>query len=52
MGTHAGNLVLYRRDRFAAWLSDRLHANESWDETVRAMIAADGMWTAVPAANS
>ena len=51
VGTHAGNLVLYRRDRFAAWLSDRLHANESWDETVRAMIAADGMWTAVPAAN-
>ena len=51
VGTHEGNLVLYRRDRFAAWLSDRLHANEPWDETVRAMIADDGMWTAVPAAN-
>ena len=51
MGVHEGNLVLYRRDRFTAWLSDRLHANEPWDATVRAMIAADGMWTAVPAAN-
>ena len=51
VGTHEGNLILFRRDRFAAWLSDRLHANAPWDETVRAMIADDGMWTAVPAAN-
>ena len=51
VGVHEGNLILFRRDRFKAWLADRLHANEPWDETVRAMIAADGMWTAAPAAN-
>ena len=51
VGVHEGNLVLYRRDRFKAWLADRLHRNEPWDETVRLMIATDGMWTAAPAAN-
>ena len=51
VGTHGGQFVLYRRDRFKAWLSHRLHTNRPWDETVRRMIAGEGMWTAKPEVN-
>ena len=51
VGTGGGQFVIYRRDRFTAWLADRLHADRPWDETVRAMIAAEGLWTHRPAAN-
>ena len=51
VGVHEGNLVLYRRDRFTKWLADRLHRDAPWDETVRRMIAGEGMWTAKPEVN-
>ncbi|QDT17323.1 DUF1549 domain-containing protein [Alienimonas californiensis] len=51
VGVHEGNLVLFRRDRFKAWLADRLHRDAPWDETVRRMIAGDGIWTARPEVN-
>lgn len=51
VGVHEGNLVLFRRDRFKAWLANRLHRDLPWDETVRRMIAGDGMWTAKPEVN-
>ncbi|NNJ24543.1 DUF1549 domain-containing protein [Alienimonas chondri] len=51
VGVHEGNLILFRRDRFKAWLANRLHQDAPWDETVRRMIGGDGMWTAKPEVN-
>ena len=51
VGVHEGNLILYRRDRFTAWLADRLHRGAPWDETVRLLIGGEGMWTARPEVN-
>ena len=51
VGTEEGLLILYRKRRFAAWISDRLHANKPYDETVRMMIAGRGLNTDNPAVN-
>jgi hypothetical protein len=41
----------FRRDRFVAWLGDELRANRPYDELVRNIVAAEGLWTDEPAAN-
>lgn len=51
VGTEDGPFLEYRRRRFASWLSDQVLANRSWGETVRQMIASEGLWTDKPAAN-
>lgn len=51
VGTEDGPLVIYRKRRFAAWLSDQFHRNAPYGETVRQMIAAKGMNTDQPAVN-
>lgn len=42
---------IYRRRRFVSWLSDELAANRPYDQLVRQIIAAEGLWTDHPAAN-
>lgn len=51
VGTEDGALLLYRKRRFKAWLSDQLHNNVAYGETVRQMIAARGLNTDAPAVN-
>jgi len=51
VGVEDGPFLRYRRRRFAAWLSDQLFANRPYDELVRELIAAEGVWTDSPAAN-
>ena len=51
VGTEDGLLILYRNRRFIAWISDRLHDNKPYDETVREMIAGRGLNTDNPAVN-
>ena len=51
VGVEANDLVLFRRDRLKAWLADQLHADRPFDEVVRELIAAEGLWTGAPATN-
>ena len=51
VGTNNGPFILYRRRRFQLWLADQLHKNRPYDEIVRDMIAAEGLWTDQPAVN-
>jgi Protein of unknown function (DUF1549)/Protein of unknown function (DUF1553) len=51
VGTEGGTFVLYRRDRFTSWLRAELRRNRPYDEIVRQMIAAEGLWTGEPATN-
>ncbi|MFO0903509.1 MAG: DUF1553 domain-containing protein [Pirellulales bacterium] len=52
VGTDDGPFIVYRRRRFVAWLSDRLHRQDmSYDELVRELISQEGLWTDSPAVN-
>jgi hypothetical protein len=51
IGTDEGQFVVFRRDRFWAWLGDQFHANRPYDEIVREMIAHRGLWTGDPEVN-
>lgn len=51
VGVVDGPFLLFRRRRFVSWLSDQLHANRPYDETVRELITAEGVWTDSPATN-
>ena len=51
VGVEGGQFIVYRRDRFLNWLSDRLEANRPYPELVREMIAGDGLWTDEPEVN-
>ncbi len=51
VGTEGGQFVVFRRDRFVGWLSERLRENEPYNEIVRRLIATDGLWTGDPATN-
>ena len=51
VGVVDGPFLLYRRRRFVSWLSDQLHAKRPYDETVRELITAEGVWTDSPATN-
>jgi Protein of unknown function (DUF1549)/Protein of unknown function (DUF1553) len=51
VGTEDGPFILFRRRRFAAWLSDAILADRPYDAIVREMIADQGLWTDHPATN-
>lgn len=51
VGTENGPFLVYRRRRFVSWLSDQLVENRPYDQLVRELITADGLWTDAPAAN-
>lgn len=51
VGTEGGPFLVYRRRRFLTWLSDQLLANRPYDQLVRELIAAKGLWTDQPATN-
>tara|TARA_R110002096_G_scaffold173997_9_gene349632 strand:+ start:5958 stop:7625 length:1668 start_codon:yes stop_codon:yes gene_type:complete len=51
VGTDAGPLLVYRRRRMVNWLAEEFRANRPYDELVRSLIAAEGVWTSNPAAN-
>lgn len=47
----AGQFLIFRRDRFTEWLSESLRKKVSYDELVRRMISAEGVWTGKPEVN-
>ena len=51
VGTDQGPFLLFRRERFTAWLADSLEKNTPYDELVRAMISGKGLWTGNPEVN-
>jgi hypothetical protein len=51
VGVEDGPFLLFRRRKFVAWLSDRFAENRPYDETVRHLIADEGLWTDSPAVN-
>lgn len=51
VGVEDGPFIVYRRRRFVNWMSDQLMANRRYDEIVRAMITAEGIWTSKPEVN-
>lgn len=51
VGTNVGPFLLFRRRKFTLWLSDQLQKNRPYDEIVRELIGAEGLWTDQPAVN-
>ncbi|MCW5558629.1 MAG: DUF1549 domain-containing protein, partial [Verrucomicrobiae bacterium] len=51
VGVEDGPFLFFRRYRFTRWLSDRLMANRPYDEIVRELITAEGIWTSRPEVN-
>lgn len=51
VGTEDGPIIVYRKRRYLAWLSDELHKNTSFGGIVRAMIAGTGLNTDAPGVN-
>lgn len=51
VGADEGQFVVFRRDRFWAWLGEQLQKNRPYDEVVREMIAERGLWTGEPQVN-
>src|SRR5262249_31007154 len=46
-----GPFVFFRRHRFVTWLEEQVAKNRPYNELVRDLIAADGLWTDKPATN-
>ncbi|MGQ0634436.1 MAG: DUF1549 domain-containing protein [Planctomycetaceae bacterium] len=51
VGNEGGQFVIFRRDRFTHWLREQLTNNTPYDEVVRTMISATGLWTGHGATN-
>ncbi len=51
VGPEDGPLIVYRKRRYLAWLSDQIFKNTSYAAIVREMIAAKGLNTDSPAVN-
>ncbi len=51
IGTDQGPFLVFRRRRFVTWLSDQLVANRPYNELVKEMLTAKGLWTDSPAVN-
>jgi hypothetical protein len=51
VGAEDGPFLIFRRRRLASWLSDELLKNRPYDQLVRALLTAQGLWTDQPATN-
>ena len=51
VGVEQGQFIIFRRDRFKAWLSEQIQANTPYDELVRTLISSEGLWTGDPETN-
>lgn len=51
VGTDNGPFLVFRRRRFVLWLSEQFQKNRPYDEIVRELLTAEGLWTSRPAVN-
>jgi len=45
VGAENGPFIVFRRQRFVTWLSNQLQQNRPYDQIVRDMLTARGLWT-------
>ncbi len=51
VGTDNGPFLLFRRRKLNAWLSEQLSRGVGYDQMVRSMLSAEGLWTDTPPVN-
>lgn len=51
VGVEGGPFLVYRRHRLVTWLSDQIRRNRPYDELVRELVTAEGIWTSRPQVN-
>jgi Protein of unknown function (DUF1553)/Protein of unknown function (DUF1549) len=51
VGTNQGPFIVFRRRRFTSWLAEEFKNGKPYDQIVREMISADGLWTGNPEVN-
>ncbi len=51
VGVENGAFIIFRRDRFVAWLSEQLRDNTPYDTVVTKMVTGSGLWTDDPESN-
>lgn len=51
VGAEPGQFIIFRRDRFDSWLSQQIREHRPYDEIVRTMVSANGLWTGQPESN-
>ncbi|MEQ1862019.1 MAG: DUF1549 domain-containing protein [Chthoniobacteraceae bacterium] len=51
VGTEQGPFIVYRRRRLVDWLAEELRAKRPYDQIVRSLIDAQGIWTTNPEVN-
>lgn len=51
VGTDGGQFIVYRRRRFRIWLAEEFAASRPYDQMVRELITAEGLWTDKPQVN-
>lgn len=51
VGTDNDPFLVFRRDRFNAWLAESLTADRPWDEIATSMLSDEGVWTDTPSVN-
>ncbi len=51
VGAEEGPFIVFRRRRFVTWVRDQLHENRPYDQMIREMITARGLWNDQPQVN-
>ncbi len=51
VGTDEGEFIVFRRRRFRVWLAEVFAQNQRYDQMVRELVAAEGLWTDKPQVN-
>ncbi len=51
VGVDEGPFILFRRSRFADWISNQFFDNIPYDEMAREVLSGEGLWTDSPAVN-
>ena len=51
VGVEDGPFVVFRRRRFASWISDQIDSKLPYDQLIRQILTEDGLWTDTPAVN-
>lgn len=51
VGTDQGPFILFRRRKFRMWLAEQLHEDVAYDQIVREVLSAEGLWTDTPQVN-
>jgi hypothetical protein len=51
VGTDEGEFIVFRRRRFRVWLAEVFAENRPYDQLVRDLVTAEGLWTDEPEVN-